>query len=559
MHFSKTYTQLLLSLPPELRDNAIQYRQLKKIINQIVSELDSHGLKPALLHELIDSSESASVPEPDPEHHDSCAENDDSTEDTIKFSQPRVVYELNATSGKIEPRLRIWISTPRVGAVPPLRPPVTKRSSDDLESVSEADSEEAPEEGRHGEESDLSVHTRLLWSFQQLHFGDEEGGVLNNAKQEEVDVLSREESLGLENGRADADTTSLVSPDVARAETTSAYQMQEVVIPLVHDSEFFNMLSTTLESISTHLSKMHEEFLSNLSELSRSIADSSHPASVAAGFHPSSSVTTHAGAVRVRSGELKSDLYFWREIFRLYVEAEVFESMGEASRGEWSVEESEKRLQIFAQRVTSQGLGDHRKFKKKQSLQALESFLNLNLFILNVKKFSFANSEATRKILKKHTKRTALFYPGFQSASTASGAPQSLLALVPHSSPFSFPRLLVQAVGETLLPIIPSLEDYSCLICTSIAFKPIRLSCGHLFCVRCLVKMQKRRKDNCPMCRSPSVLVANRSNVDWALLNFMQDWFPLESREKLKSNEKEAAEEELRELGIDPNQSCTVM
>lgn len=28
MHFSKTYAQILLSLPPELRENAIQYRQV---------------------------------------------------------------------------------------------------------------------------------------------------------------------------------------------------------------------------------------------------------------------------------------------------------------------------------------------------------------------------------------------------------------------------------------------------------------------------------------------------------------------------------------------------
>jgi len=39
----------------------------------------------------------------------------------------------------------------------------------------------------------------------------------------------------------------------------------------------------------------------------------------------------------------------------------------------------------------------------------------------------------------------------------------------------------------------------------------------------------------------------------------MQDWFPLESKEKLKSNEKEATEEEMRELGLDPDQSCVTM
>ena len=44
MHFSKTYTELLLALPPELTQSAVQYRQLKKIINQIVAELSSLGM-----------------------------------------------------------------------------------------------------------------------------------------------------------------------------------------------------------------------------------------------------------------------------------------------------------------------------------------------------------------------------------------------------------------------------------------------------------------------------------------------------------------------------------
>ncbi|KAF9056949.1 hypothetical protein BDP27DRAFT_1344261, partial [Rhodocollybia butyracea] len=50
----------------------------------------------------------------------------------------------------------------------------------------------------------------------------------------------------------------------------------------------------------------------------------------------------------------------------------------------------------------------------------------------------------------------------------------------------------------TLLPIIPQLDDYSCVIRTNIAFKPIRLGCGHLFCVR-------RSTGDCPMCRAQTV------------------------------------------------------
>ena len=49
------------------------------------------------------------------------------------------------------------------------------------------------------------------------------------------------------------------------------------------------------------------------------------------------------------------------------------------------------------------------------------------------------------------------------------------------------------------------------------------------------------------------------ANVDWALMNFMQDWFPIEAREKLKANEKEATAEELTALGLDPDATCAIM
>ena len=48
------------------------------------------------------------------------------------------------------------------------------------------------------------------------------------------------------------------------------------------------------------------------------------------------------------------------------------------------------------------------------------------------------------------------------------------------------------------------------------------------------------------------------ANVDWALMNFMADWFPVESREKLLSNEREANAELAREVGLDRG-GCLVM
>lgn len=64
-----------------------------------------------------------------------------------------------------------------------------------------------------------------------------------------------------------------------------------------------------------------------------------------------------------------------------------------------------------------------------------------------------------------------------------------------------------------------------------------------------------------PLLHKTSLLITiyciQKANVDWALLNFMQDWFPVEAKAKLKNNEREAAEEELQELGIN-TQGCVV-
>lgn len=98
------------------------------------------------------------------------------------------------------------------------------------------------------------------------------------------------------------------------------------------------------------------------------------------------------------------------------------------------------------------------------------------------------------------------------------------------------------------------------MICTSIAFKPIRLGCGHLFCVRCLVKMQKSGKkehEHCPLCRAPTVFKADKTNLDTAMMNFMIDWFPTETKIKARENSDEAAQEMAREMGLD--QGCCIM
>lgn len=69
-------------------------------------------------------------------------------------------------------------------------------------------------------------------------------------------------------------------------------------------------------------------------------------------------------------------------------------------------------------------------------------------------------------------------------------------------------------VSQELLAIIPQLNDYLCPVCFNLAFKPIRLRCGHIFCIRCLVVMQRARDELCPLCRGSVVMQADSGMLD---------------------------------------------
>ncbi|KAG6330850.1 hypothetical protein ID866_8243 [Astraeus odoratus] len=483
MHFAKTYSQLLLTLSPELRESAIEYRQLKRLVKQIVDELDSLGLTPAVLHRLLGQGVAA-VPVSgcgaeaevnlDSEHH------------------PTVTYEIATESASFEPRLRISF-----GHKTKVSDHVVSPSSEEARHILDVACEGYIQpQGPHAETEPPPLQNVL----EQIHDG------------------------------------------------------YDLVIPLRSETAFICLLTSALSSLSGHFSKLHDDFTTTLVALAASISSNARPVSSSAPHTFSAYILSAHNVMSVRPGTGgKSDLYFWREVFQQYVNAEIFEGIAEANRGDRSVQEAENRLALFRNRVAE----TEKSLKFAGSKEALKVFFSLNAFILDVKKFQLATAEATRKILKKHTKRTALPIPSHLLSGT--GNTDSSEIVLSRENPVPLQKLLIQAIGEILLPVVPHIDDYSCLICTSIAFKPIRLDCGHLFCVRCLVKLQKRGRGDCPLCRAPTVLKANAANVDYALLNFMSDWFPVESRAKLQANEREVAEEQLRDLGISPDSGCIVM
>jgi hypothetical protein len=82
----------------------------------------------------------------------------------------------------------------------------------------------------------------------------------------------------------------------------------------------------------------------------------------------------------------KSDLYLWRQLLGLYIDAEVFDSVAERNRGERPVEEAQIRMAKFLESVEKSGVLQG---KSKKAHLEVATFLRLNTIILDLKKVSF--------------------------------------------------------------------------------------------------------------------------------------------------------------------------
>lgn len=94
-------------------------------------------------------------------------------------------------------------------------------------------------------------------------------------------------------------------------------------------------------------------------------------------------------------------------------------------------------------------------------------------------------------------------------------------------------------IAQDVVAVVPRLEDYTCPVCLSLAWLPVRLQCRHVFCVRCVIKMQREKQRFCPMCRGEVVMEADLDNLDAELERFLKRYFRQEAKEKQQANEME--------------------
>ena len=127
MHFCKSYAQILLSLPPELRENAISYRQasryptnppslsnpsnplkLKKLVNQVAQELTSLGFSPEVVRDLVEQGNDTLYAMR--ERHNPDEQNTVVIQShAITGSGFKLLYEVDNDFGRLVPHLRFVV------------------------------------------------------------------------------------------------------------------------------------------------------------------------------------------------------------------------------------------------------------------------------------------------------------------------------------------------------------------------------------------------------------------------------------------------------------------
>lgn len=342
------------------------------------------------------------------------------------------------------------------------------------------------------------------------------------------------DSIRTNGGDGDAGSQSnadLQSIDASSASVISAINpfddskpFYELKISLLEDTKFFQVLYDEIEDLNRFKTEQEAVIANEIETIAHEVS--------------------HVTVPKMK----KTDLYVWREIFQYYIESEIFFSTTEKKAGSVDIKQSKERYYKFLKMVEDSKV--LHKFHQKESIAAFNEFRDLNFQIMKISNYQAFNSLAVTKILKKFDKQTQLSSKNIFPELIISSNEMNILN-------GSIATDICLIISTKLLTIVPQIDDYLCPICCSIAFKPIRLRCGHLFCIRCLVKLRRKHEDKCPLCRNECLLSLTTDDLDVAQMNYMRMYFPKEVREKEMENSREILEEQ---HFIDPNsKACTIM
>jgi len=320
-----------------------------------------------------------------------------------------------------------------------------------------------------------------------------------------------------------------------------------VQIPLASAKGFFDLLAPKLEELEQLREAEMHKLEVDILDLGDAVENVVEP--IMDGFEAKRKVSYR-------------DLYFWREMFRLYLETPIFYSNAESNSGALTFSEAKSRLYAYDQKLRSTGL--LAKMKTPAARQAAKQFFDLNVDILKIIGFQEMNARAMRKILKKFDKRTHLEgqlflndlrakYPALLPASQT-----GKLAFSNKGFANSIARDLQAEIASKVLGIVPQIDDWSCPVCLTMAWRPVSLGCCRaLYCIRCVIKLQDEGHVRCPTCNAETVKAADGRNIDFEAMDFLEKYFPLETKKRQKENETASLARQYGEEFVKPG--CEMM
>ncbi|KAH9829797.1 putative RING finger protein [Teratosphaeria destructans] len=352
---------------------------------------------------------------------------------------------------------------------------------------------------------------------------------LQHLVKHEIATAGRHEYLGHRSTHELQPRRPSIDAEDVQEESAPRSEAKWVQIPLASAKDFFDMLAPKLEELEKLRDAETERLEDDILELGRAVEDVVEP--VREGYEAKRRVSY-------------KDLYWWREMFRLYLENPIFYASTEQNRGGVSFLEAKSRLQAYDQQVRDIGLLN--KMKTPQARKAAKMFLDLNVNILKIMHFQEMNARAMSKIIKKFSKRTHLEgqtflkdlrskYPTLEIQ--APGRTRKNTGAAGFAN--SIARDLDLELRSKVLSIVPQPDEWQCPVCSSLAWRPVSLGCCNArFCIRCVIKLQDDGHEKCPMCNAESVMKADGRNIDFETLDFLEKYFKLEVQKRQRENEE---------------------
>ncbi|KAJ4324965.1 hypothetical protein N0V94_001019 [Neodidymelliopsis sp. IMI 364377] len=350
-------------------------------------------------------------------------------------------------------------------------------------------------------------HPKLLFYVNEKN-GDVDSASIDEETKRKLQMLAVETGMTDLRVFEDADSTHKSIETTSSTESTthgSRPGYRTVEVPLTSDTEFFTRLTKEVAGLEKLQEREEKRMHIQIENLGKQIAHLTDPDR--------------------RSN--KKTITAWRQVFQIYIEEGIFFGTTEMDHKSHDSDKAMQRLAEFSNKIAKAGLVE--KFKKKENMAALNTFMHINREILQGLRFGEINHNAMLKILKKFDKRTAL------------GVKRSFPQQVEYPE-FSehLAKAVCAEVNTRILSHVPQLDDYSCPMCCEIEWRPVKLSCGHVFCIR-----------------AKTVFDANSDNLDADLAAFLKKWFPDEVKAKQRFNEHMAGLDQYGEVYAD--QKCVVM